>query len=46
MLDPFPTADKAIKALAGTPMLLVLVLLNLSGLALRECTQTVARGKP
>jgi hypothetical protein len=69
MLDPFPTADKAIKALAGTPMLLVLVLLNLSGLlmvsylitasaqlrfqerselmaALRECTQTVARGTP
>jgi formate/nitrite transporter FocA (FNT family) len=32
MIDPMPTADKAISALKGTPMLLVLVLLNLGGL--------------
>lgn len=32
MLDPRPSFDKTVAALSGTPMLLVLVLLNLSGL--------------
>lgn len=32
MIDPTPAAEKAIAALKGTPMLLVLVLLNLGGL--------------
>lgn len=31
---PIQTANKAITALSGTPMLLVLVLLNMSGLAM------------
>jgi formate/nitrite transporter FocA (FNT family) len=32
MLDPNKAADKVVSALQGTPMLLVLVLLNLAGL--------------
>jgi hypothetical protein len=32
MIDPNKAADKVVSALHGTPMLLVLVLLNLAGL--------------
>lgn len=32
MLNPLPSYDKTVAALSGTPMLLVLVLLNLCGL--------------